>query len=153
MNILIDVNFCHGSLHASLKCVRIKLSNAQQAMVEIFIRGLARKIIESFICNPNDVVANKSCPFPRPILGVLEATFPFHHRPTAKTVLGQFTENAFEIYLPIAGATVPACPVEPALVAAKSTLLARGMELRILYMKCFNAGMVMIDIGQVIQLL
>ena len=53
-------------------------------------------------------------PFTSAVFGVLQAAFPFHHRPARKVVLRQLREDAREINLPVAKAAEPAKTAAPA---------------------------------------
>ena len=51
-------------------------------------RSRSPRIIKSSFCNPDNVSLYKFSTFPRTIFGMFDATFPFHHSPTAVAILG-----------------------------------------------------------------
>src|SRR5690606_4496936 len=121
--------------------------------VKVIICFRSCKIIERSLGYANDIITNKFCAFACPVFGMFDATFPFHHRPTFEIVLRELAEYFFEVNLPVAGRAISACAVEPTLVTAKCSLSPGGIKFRVLYMKCFDAFVIKVDVFDVIELL
>src|SRR5690554_2086020 len=89
----------------------------------------------------------------RTLLRMLQATFPFQHRPARVIVLRHFGEDAPEINLSIAQRTKAPGAIDPVGIAAIDPLPAIGPELGVLYMEGTDALMIDVDKRQVVQLL
>src|SRR5258707_11911756 len=101
----------------------------------------------------NDVAANELRAFTRAVLGMLQRTLPFQHRPAGKIVLRHLREDRAEIDLPIAKRPETPRTFDPAVIAAVHTLLALRTKLRILHMKRLDALMIDVDEREVVELL
>src|SRR5690242_9167674 len=88
----------------------------------------------------------------RALLATLYTAFPLEHRPSFKSVLRKFGEDAFEVDLPVTQRAKSPRAVDPRLVAAVNTLPARGMEFRVLHMEHLDVIMIKIDVLQVVEL-
>ena len=87
-------------------------------------------------------------PFARAVLGVLQAAFPFHHRPAVKVVLRQLREDAAEIDLAVAERAEAPGAVDPGLEAAIDALPAGRVQLRVLDVEHADPVVVDVDVGQ-----
>jgi hypothetical protein len=84
---------------------------------------------------------------------VLQAAFPFQHRPAVIVVLRELGEDAGEIDLPVAERAEAAGAVDPALVAGIDALPAGRVELGVLDVKRLDALVVDVDEGEIVELL
>jgi hypothetical protein len=92
-------------------------------------------------------------PFGSPVFRMLEAAFPFEHRPAVEAVLRELGENAGEIDLAVAQRAEAPGAVYPALVAGVDALAAGRVELGVLDVERLDALVVDVDEGEIVQLL
>src|SRR5690606_25666315 len=97
-------------------------------------RGIAaaREIVERLVGLADHVRGDEGRAFARAILGVLQAAFPFEHRPAGIAILRQLRENPAEIDLAVAQRAEAAWAVDPVLKAAIDPRSPGRIELRIL---------------------
>ena len=87
------------------------------------------------------------------LLGMLEAAFPFEHRPGVVVVGGELGEDRAEIDLAVAQRAEAAGAVDPRLVAGIDALAAVRVELGILHVKRLDALVVDVDEGEIVEML
>src|SRR5208283_5791214 len=73
----------------------------------------AGEIVERLLRHADDVMLDELGALARAVLRVLEAAFPFEHRPGRIAVLRHLGEDAREIDLPVAERAEAARPVDP----------------------------------------
>jgi len=127
--------------------------NTQYGAIKFFILTGASEIVESFFGDADDMFSDKGGAFAGSVLGVFETTLPFEHSPAFEVILGELTENGFEIDLPVAQGAEASGAVHPALVAAIYALPAGGIKFGVLDMEHADAFVVDIDIFQVVETL
>ena len=66
------------------------------------VRAAAGEIVESLVGHPDEVAVDERCAFRRALLGMLEAAFPFEHRPAGIVVARKLREDAGEVDLSVA---------------------------------------------------
>ena len=96
---------------------------------------------------------NKGCSFTCSLFWAFNATFPFHNGPNIAAVLGEFCKDGFKIDLPITRRAVTTCAVAPVAIAPKSPFFPVGFKFRVFYVKSLDEFVVMVNIGEVVQLL
>src|SRR5579885_2744146 len=129
------------------------LRKTQHAAIGLLVRAGAGEIVERRFRCFNDVPSDKGSAFAGALLGALDAAFPFEHGPATVTVLRELRENGLEIHLAIAERTETARAPNPGLKAAVNPLLASRAKFSVLYVKHFYARMIVVDVGEVVELL
>src|SRR5687768_3313112 len=81
------------------------LLQPQHPSICCVIRTGIREVIERAFGRANEMTLNERCAFGRTLFWMLDATFPFEHRPTVVAVLGELRKNAFEVDLAVAERT------------------------------------------------
>src|SRR5690606_38014562 len=99
------------------------------------------------------MVAYELGALPCPLFGTLDATLPFHHRPYIAAVLGELGEDGLEIHLAVSWGAVPSGPIAPIVEAPEGTFFPGGVEFGILHMEGLYELVVVVDIGDIVQLL
>src|SRR5450755_1374614 len=84
---------------------------------------------------------------------MFEAAFPFEYGPSSKIVLCKFAKDGFEIHLSVTERTKPAGTVDPALVSAVYSLFSGRIEFRVFHMEHPDSFVIIINIGEVVELL
>src|SRR5690606_24125160 len=103
------------------------------------------EVVECLLGDADDVMLDEGRAFCRSVLGMLEAAFPFQHRPAVVPVLRELREDAAEIDLAIAQRTEAAGPLGPALIARIDALPAGRVELGILHVEGRDALVIDVD--------
>src|SRR5580704_925905 len=96
---------------------------------------------------------DKRSPFCSTLLAALDATLPFQHRPSGKSILRQLGKYGAEINLPVTRRTKSSRPIDPRLVATVHALAACRTKFRVLHVKHFDAAVIKIDEFKIIELL
>ena len=99
------------------------------------------------------MIIHESSAFTGTVLGVFEAALPLDYRPSIKIVGCQSGKNPLEIYLAVSQGTKPSRPFYPGLISPINALSTIRIKLRILDMKHFDSFVVVINKGQIIELL
>ena len=92
-------------------------------------------------------------PLTRPVFGMFQATFPFHHGPAIEIIRRHFGKDSAEINLPVTQRPEPPGAVRPALIARIDPLTARRIELGILDVEHLDPVFVDVDVINVIKTL
>src|SRR5271166_54713 len=113
----------------------------------------AGEVVERFVGDPDDVMLDELGALARAVLRVLEAAFPFEHRPGRIAVLRHLRKDAREVGLPVAERPEPPGPFDPRRIARIDALPPRRIELGVLHMKCRNPLVVDVDELEIVELL
>src|SRR5690606_21921180 len=97
------------------------------------------EVVELPVRRADHVRADERRPFPRAVLGMLQAALPLEHRPAFVTVLRELAEYRLEVDLAVAGRAKAPRAVYPGLIAAVDTGAAVRAELRILHVEGLDA--------------
>ena len=84
---------------------------------------------------------------------MLQAAFPFQHRPGRIVVLRELRENAGEIDLSVAERAEAAGALDPGRIAGIDALPAGRIELGVLHVKGLDALVIDVDEGEIVELL
>ena len=71
----------------------------------MLVAAAAGEIVERLLGNADDVSVDELGPFTRAVFRVLEAAFPFDHRPAGKIVARELGEDADEIHAAVSQGT------------------------------------------------
>src|SRR5690606_34569463 len=111
------------------------------------------EVVELPVRRADHVRADERRPFPRAVLGMLQAALPLEHRPAFVTVLRELAEDRLEVDLAVAGRAKAPRAVYPGLIAAVDTGAAVRAELRILHVEGLDALVVVVDELEIVELL
>src|SRR4051794_16446154 len=115
-----------------------------------FARG---KIVERFLRYLDDVALDERRTFGSALLRILEAAFPFEHRPAVVIISCKLGKDRPEIDLSITERSEPRGPLDPWLEARIDALASIRIELRILHVEGLDALVIDVDEGEIIELL
>src|SRR5271165_250047 len=142
-----------ASLRPSMAILVFSLAQSERALDLVLVDRAAGEIVERLVGNADEVVLDEFGAFARAVLRVLEAAFPFQHRPGRIAVLCHLGEDAGEIDLAVAERTEAPCTLDPGRVARIDPLAPARIEFGVLHMKGRNALMIDVDEVEVIELL
>ena len=148
------MNRPHPALRATLPSRgRESALNSHHGAQHLLVGGAAGEIVECLFRHPDDVVLDEGRAFGRAVLGMLQAAFPFQHRPGIIAVLGELGEDAAEIDLPVAERAEAAGAVGPALVAGIDALPSGRIELGVLDVERLDPLVIDVDEFEIVELL
>src|SRR5208282_456162 len=131
----------------------VSASNAEQFEVGQAIGAGRREIVKDAIGHFDDVIGNELSALARGDFGVLQAAFPFVHRPSREIVSRELGKDRPEIDLPVAERPVAPRTLEPALIAAIDALLRRWVELGVLDVEHLDAIVIGVDEAEIVHAL
>src|SRR5690606_146307 len=103
-------------------------AQAQHAPVGGLIHRTRGEVVKGAVGHADDVIGDELRTLARAVLRVLQAAFPFQHRPAAEVVLRHLREHGAEVHLPVSQRAEAPGAVDPTLEAAVHALLAGRVE-------------------------
>src|SRR5271170_6684992 len=142
-----------ASLRPSIAIVRSPSAQAERARDLLLVDAAAGEVVERLLGHANDVLLDEFGALARAVLGMLQAAFPFEHRPRRIAILRHLGENAAEIDLPVPQRTEATRALDPGRIAAIDALPPGRIELGVLDVKRPDALVVDVDEGEIVELL
>src|SRR5271166_3535413 len=140
------------SLRPSM-AMRPSSAQSERALDLLFVGRAAGEIVERFFGDADDVMLDEVGALARAVLRVLEAAFPFEHRPGRIAVLRHLGEDAREVDLPVAERAEAARPVDPRRIPRIDALPAVRVELGVLDVEGLDALVIEVDEIEIVELL
>src|SRR5579859_5078598 len=138
---------------SSKMCLFRSRLQPQNAVIGLHVALPTGEIVEGALGYIDQHAADESGSFARALYGILDAAFPFQHRPAVKAVLRQFGEDALEIDLPVARTAETSGAILPVLVAAVDARTRRRMVFGVFDVEGFNVIFVDIQVADIVQAL
>src|SRR5580658_136175 len=148
-----SVNFAAPNPSTAVAWTIVSAPNAEQLEVGRAIGAGRREIVEHAIRHLDDVVGDELSALARGDFGMLQAAFPFVHRPAFEVVSRELGEDRLEIDLAVAERPVAPGALEPAFVAAVDALLRRRIELGVLDVEHLDAIAIGVDEAEIVEAL
>src|SRR5208337_2380589 len=121
-----------ASLRPSMVMGSLPSLQSERALDLLLVDRAAGEVVERLLGNADDVMRDELGALARPVLRVLEAAFPFEHRPGGIAVLRHLGEDAGKIDLPVAERPETPGPLDPRRIARIDALPSVRIELRVL---------------------
>src|SRR5271163_649174 len=142
-----------ASLRPSMAMGLLPSLQSERAVDLLLVDRAGGEIVERLVGHADHVLLDELSALARAVLRVLEAAFPFEHRPGRVAVLRQLREDAAEIDLPIAERAETARPLDPWRIAGIDALPSGRIELAVLDVKRLDPLVVDVDEFEIVELL
>src|SRR5271157_4268106 len=119
-----------ASLRPSMAMNPLPSLQSERALDLLLVDRGAGEVVKRLVGDADDVVLDELGALARPVLRVLEAAFPFEHRPGRISVLRHLGEDAGKIDLPVAERAETPRALDPRRVARIDALAPGRIELR-----------------------
>src|SRR5271166_4000514 len=106
-----------ASLRPSMAMDLLPSLQSERAVDLLLVDRAGGEVVERLLGHPDHVMLDELGALARAVLRMLQAAFPFQHRPGRVAVLRQLREDAGEIDLPVAERAEAARPLDPGRVA------------------------------------
>ena len=131
----------------------VGLIQAQNLFETGLVYFCARKIIESLLCGFDNSIFYEFSAFTSALFWTFNHALPLHNGPNITAVFGEFTEDRFVIDLTVTKGAITPGPIFPIPITAKSASLSVGQKFTVLNVEGFDELVVMVYLGQIVQLL